>query len=742
MSSTVYKFLIAALLLCQLHHVLQLATASPIHAKRQSPSLLVGVGKADVTGPIGEITMGGYADLSQKANGIHLRLKARAFIFASQANPARRVVYVSTDVGWPSYRTLKMVVTSLRAKLSAADAALYSVENIMMSATHTHSGVGGYQDNFLTQVTNFGLTPGAREAIAEGISQAIVEAHTNFSPATVNINKGRLENASINRSPTAYLNNPASERAQYTDDVDRDMVLLSVKDPATGRLRGTVNWFAVHPVSMNASNHLVSGDNKGYASYLWELQQKAAGNPTFVGAFAQTNAGDVSANTEGAHCIDTGAPCDGGKDSCGGDITKCLGRGPGYEIGGDILSTEIIGKRQLDKAQQLTTSATKTLTGGVVDYRHSWVSLPDIKLAGETGPVCKAAMGYSFSAGTTDKPATGISWQGDNDPNASNKPFWNFVRNLLKPPSQELITCQAPKVILLATGEMTAPYDWQSNQLPYTLFLITRKLAIMGVPGEISTMSGRRMRAGVLAQLVADGTADADAEIIVSGLTNSYSSYITTKEEYQVQRYEGGSTAYGPNTLAAHVQVFKTLAGSFKAATVPPASPAFPVVAAPPNPNEVNFLTPVVLDTAPIGQGFGSVTVQPAAGPFKQGERVSAEFVCAHPRNGGSDAKTIVANGVKPVAALPGGAPTTFMTVERQVGASQWEIVLDDASWDTKYSWRRNGVAESRCIVEWKVGGSEAAAPGTYRLRYLGRAKTLFSTTSHSGATNAFVVAA
>ncbi|KAJ3135483.1 hypothetical protein HDU90_003885 [Geranomyces variabilis] len=733
--SRLYTLLLACLFACLL------VSASPV--RRAEPGLLVGVGKSDVTGPIGEITMAGYAALAQKANGIHLRLKARAFIFASESAPTHRVVYVSTDVGWPSYRALKMVVNNLQAKLSPADAALYTLDNIMMSATHTHSGVGGYADNFLTQITNFGVTPGAREAIAEGVSQAIIMAHKDLASATVTINKGRVENASINRSPTSYLNNPASERAQYTDDVDRDMLLLTVKDAQTGRMKGTANWFAVHPVSMNVSNERVSGDNKGYASYLWEAQQALAGNPSFVSAFGQTNAGDVSANTAGAFCVDTGVACDGGKGSCGGDLSKCLGRGPSYDIGGDQLSTEIIGKRQLAKAQELSTSAVKTLTGGVVDFRKIWISLPDIKLTGQTGldaTVCKAAMGYSFSAGTTDCPALSFSWQGDNDPNASNKPFWNFVRGLLKEPSQELITCQAPKQILIATGEMTTPYDWQSNQLPYTIFMITRKLVMLGVPGEVSTMSGRRMRAQVLQQLVADGTADADAEVIVAGLTNSYSSYITTKEEYQVQRYEAGSTAYGPNTLAAHIQVFKTLAGSFKSGSLPPASPAFPIVAEPPNPNEVNFLTPIVLDTAPAGRKFGDVTVQPGAAIYKTGDKVSAEFICAHPRNGGSDAKTIVADGVKPVAALPGGASTTFMTVERQVAPNVWEIVLDDAVWDTKYLWRRNGVAESRCTLEWTVGGSFPVVAGTYRMRYLGRAKTILWTTSHSGVTTPFTV--
>ena len=33
---------------------------------------------------------------------------------------------------------------------------------------------------------------------------------------------------------------------------------------------GIINWFAVHPTSMNNTNHLISGDNKGLASQLLE----------------------------------------------------------------------------------------------------------------------------------------------------------------------------------------------------------------------------------------------------------------------------------------------------------------------------------------------------------------------------------------------------------------------------------------------------------------------------------------
>lgn len=51
------------------------------------------------------------------------------------------------------------------------------------------------------------------------------------------------------------------------------------------------------------------------------------------------------------------------------------------------------------------------------------------------------------------------------------------------------------------------------------------------------------------------GAWGADVHVVLAGLTNTYSSYVTTWEEYGVQRYEGASTIFGPHTLDAYIQV-------------------------------------------------------------------------------------------------------------------------------------------------------------------------------------------
>ena len=51
------------------------------------------------------------------------------------------------------------------------------------------------------------------EAIVSGIVESVKIAHENVKPGQLFINNGILLDASINRSPSAYLNNPEEERA-------------------------------------------------------------------------------------------------------------------------------------------------------------------------------------------------------------------------------------------------------------------------------------------------------------------------------------------------------------------------------------------------------------------------------------------------------------------------------------------------------------------------------------------------
>jgi len=61
-------------------------------------------------------------------------------------------------------------------------------------------------------------------------------------------------------------------------------------------------------------------------------------------------------------------------------------------------------------------------------------------------------------------------------------------------------------------------------------------------------------------QTLRDNGVTGDIHVVISALANTYINYVTTPEEYNVQRYEGASTIYGPHTLSAFIQEFNKLA--------------------------------------------------------------------------------------------------------------------------------------------------------------------------------------
>lgn len=85
-------------------------------------------------------------------------------------------------------------------------------------------------------------------------------------------------NANINRSPSAYLNNPSEERSLYKYDVDKEMTSLKFVQDKWGAV-GSFNWFATHGTSMSRTNSLISGDNKGAAARFMEDWAQLKGYP-------------------------------------------------------------------------------------------------------------------------------------------------------------------------------------------------------------------------------------------------------------------------------------------------------------------------------------------------------------------------------------------------------------------------------------------------------------------------------
>jgi neutral ceramidase len=138
---------------------------------------------------------------------------------------------------------------SIVSQLSSLYPEYYNNANIALSSTHQHSGVGGYLENLLPQLTALGYVKETADAIVAGTVLAVQRAHASLKPGKLSIGNTTILDANTNRSPSAYLANPAEERAKYQYNQDKDMSLLRFDD-ADGNARGFLSFFPVHGTSL------------------------------------------------------------------------------------------------------------------------------------------------------------------------------------------------------------------------------------------------------------------------------------------------------------------------------------------------------------------------------------------------------------------------------------------------------------------------------------------------------------
>ncbi|PON28673.1 neutral/alkaline non-lysosomal ceramidase [Trichoderma gamsii] len=682
---------------------------------------LIGVGKADITGPVVEINFAGYANLDQTGSGLRQRLYSRAFIIADANNPNDRFVYLVLDTQSGDTAMRNGLLDGLKAL--GSEYSVYGQNNIALTGTHSHSGPGAWFNYLLPQITSLGWDKQSYQAIVNGAVLSVQRAHENLQEGYLDVGSTDISDGAINRSLWAYLNNPDEERAQYNAETDITMTLLRFQRASDGKNIGVLSWFPVHGTSMLGNNTHASGDNKGVAA--WLLESAMADDPNaaegFVAGFSQANVGDTTPNVLGAWCDDgSGQQCSLENSTCAdGKSQSCHGRGPEFQaLDLGVKSCHEMGRRQFAGAQSIYNSIDSSgtpVTGSSVksfhffqDMRYFNFTLPD----GTKAQTCPAALGYSFAAGTSDWPGAFDFTQGESG-NPDN-PFWGVVGGLLKAPGPQQVACQQPKPILLDVGEVSTPYAWTPNIVDVQMLRVGQLVIIIS-PSEATTMSGRRWKAAVAKE--AATFLDESPIVVLGGPANSYAHYCATPEEYDIQRYEGASTLYGRNELNAYINLtVSNMHYLLPNSTATPSQGTLP----PDNRNSmISFITGVVQDSSPLGKNFGSVLVQPHP-TYSIGDIVNVTFQAANPRNNLRQEQT-------------------FAAIEQQGSDGSWTQVRDDSDWFLVYTWRRTNfiLGQSEVDITWETYGN--AQPGTYRVKYYGDSKPLIgSISSFTGTSNSF----
>lgn len=510
---------------------------------------LLGVGKADITGPVVEVNLMGYANTNQIGAGLRQRIYSRAFIVGSLESQVDRIVYVVLDTQSGDTAVRYGVLEGLRGL--GPEYAMYGQDNVALVGTHSHSGPGAWVNYLLPQITSKGFDWQSYQAIVDGCLLSIRRAHETLQPGTLTVGTSKIFGANINRSLFSYLANPKEERARYNvskeDDgsVEKDMTMLNFERASDGKSIGVLTWFPTHGTSMLRNNTLITGDNKGVAADLFEksIRQEESAAGSFVAGFSQSNMGDASPNVLGAWCEDGSREgCDFETSTCSdGKSQTCQGRGPhaGLDDAGAASCFEI-GKRQYEEAMDLFQSLPRqstTIRGSAVRAAHTFHDMSKFHFIlpnGSVAQTCPAALGYSFAAGTSDGP--GVFDFTQHKSNSSNtSPLWRVVSGLLKKPSLQQIDCHSPKPILLDVGEVSQPYEWTPNIVDIQTFRVGQLMIIVS-SGEPTTMAGRRWKEAVSEnskKIFGGDLADDEPIVVLGAPANSYSHYITTEEEYR-----------------------------------------------------------------------------------------------------------------------------------------------------------------------------------------------------------------
>ncbi|MCC6624738.1 MAG: neutral/alkaline non-lysosomal ceramidase N-terminal domain-containing protein [Deltaproteobacteria bacterium] len=519
-----------------------------------------GYGKHDISVWEPEMTMMGWGMRYNRVRGVGVPLHARAMVLHDPG--------AGTKVAFVAIETLLVTQGLWWAVLDALADDGFAAHEVILVATHTHSGPSGFGHHFWTNFNAPGFSTRVFDGLRDGIVSAVRAAWRARRPGTVGLARTTVplgEGVAFNRSWFAYNRNvdvtPVSE-ARRDEATDRTLTILRTRD-ADGRLTGLVHWFAVHGTTVHADNVLLHPDHKGLAALTLEADGLGV-------VFAQECCGDVSPNYR-------------------------WDRRRGHTIGrfdDDLASAAWVADVQVRHARDLLAAPEVPLTGRLevatrfVDFARAPAD-GRFTLDGRAARTTPPRLGLSMAEGTAEGPGPLRRAR------ALTRGLARIVKALSddpKVPFLDLARGKDGRLAGLVPIERTPPLDpiftwvrdavraggvhagpWVPEIVPIHLVRLGA-FALLALPFETTTVAGRRLRTTVMDAL------PGVTHVVVSPYASAYVGYLTTFEEYQVQHYEAGYTLFGPHSLAAVRTAVSALAAQLGAGETTSVGPLPPRV--------------------------------------------------------------------------------------------------------------------------------------------------------------------
>ena len=235
-----------------------------VSAARGAGPLTAGAAALPLPTPPG-IPIGGYPRFRYASEGMEDQPMARALVLSE---PGLSVALASVDV--------LLVPAALRRKVEARLGDL-GLDAVLVAATHTHSGPGGFWDDALGSRFGTGpYEPALEDALAGRIADAVRAAAASRAPATVSVAGSRREDLVRNRDGGAR---------------GGQLLAIRVERPG-GEVLGQVVVFPAHATTRASRDRLLSGDWPGTLARelpgVTVFMQGAEGDQTWVLPAPQT----------------------------------------------------------------------------------------------------------------------------------------------------------------------------------------------------------------------------------------------------------------------------------------------------------------------------------------------------------------------------------------------------------------------------------------------------------------------
>ena len=221
----------------------------------------IGAAKVDITPDLkkGAVPLWGYTERKKlPAAGVHDRTHARAIVVSDQKGAL--FALVSTDICYIASELRNGVLKRLASQG-------FDENNLLLAATHTHSGFGGYDRTRIARLLFGKFEKWVLDQTIALIAQAVSEAKQAMREATIEIGTEFVKNLNRSRLDPAFVfgDGRPGQKIQPNPEkypVDERLTVLRIKQ-ADNQTIAAVIHFAAHPTILSPKNMEVSADFPG-----------------------------------------------------------------------------------------------------------------------------------------------------------------------------------------------------------------------------------------------------------------------------------------------------------------------------------------------------------------------------------------------------------------------------------------------------------------------------------------------